>query len=101
MVKSDKKLVAGVISTLAEYVDVPIWLLRAVFLVFFFGIFGLSFGIGSVPVIIIYYVISAMIPDKKRIQEKKLEEIKKLYKKSLITKEEFDNKKREILNTEN
>jgi phage shock protein PspC (stress-responsive transcriptional regulator) len=98
MVKSEKKLVAGVISTFAEQIDMPIWLLRALFLVFFFGIFGLSFGIGSVPVIIIYFVISVMIPDKKRIQEKKLEELKKLYKKSLITKEEFDKKKNDILN---
>lgn len=98
MVKSDKKLVAGVISTLAEQMDIPIWLLRAVFLVFFFGIGGLTFGVGSVPVIIIYFVISMIIPNKKRIQEKKLEELNKLYKKSLITKEEFDEKKNDILN---
>ena len=100
MVKSDKKLVAGVISTLAEQILVPIWLLRVVFLVFFLGLFGLSFGIGSVPVIIIYFIISSLIPDKKRIQEKKLKKIKKLYKKSLITKDEFEKKKDEILNTE-
>jgi len=100
MVKSDKKLVAGVISTLAEQIDMPIWLLRAVFIILFLGLFGFSFGIGNIPVVIVYFVISGLIPDKKRIQEKKLEKIKKLYKKSLITKDEFEKKKDEILNTE-
>lgn len=54
---STDKWVGGVIGGFAKWVGVNSDFLRVVFIVLFFGVGGLSFGIGSGAVTMIYFLL--------------------------------------------
>jgi phage shock protein PspC (stress-responsive transcriptional regulator) len=58
MVRNSKdKLIGGVIGGFATWVGVNSSFLRVIFIILFLGIGGLSFGIGSGAVAIIYFLL--------------------------------------------
>lgn len=59
---SDKWL-GGVIAGFASWLGVSSSFLRVVFIVLFFGIGGLSFGIGSGAVTLIYFLLWWLVKD--------------------------------------
>jgi phage shock protein PspC (stress-responsive transcriptional regulator) len=54
---SSDKWIGGVIGGIAKWLGINSGFLRVVFLVLFFGIGGLSFGIGSGAVALIYFLL--------------------------------------------
>lgn len=54
---STDKWIGGVIGGLATWLGINSSFLRVVFIVLFFGIGGLSFGIGSGAVALIYFLM--------------------------------------------
>ena len=54
---SNDKWIGGVIGGFATWLGINSDFLRVVFLVLFFGIGGLSFGIGSGAVALIYFLL--------------------------------------------
>ena len=58
MVRNSKdKLIGGVIGGFATWLGVNSSFLRVIFIILFLGIGGLSFGIGSGAVAIIYFLL--------------------------------------------
>lgn len=54
---STDKWIGGVIGGIAKWVGVNSSFLRALFIILFFGVGGLSFGIGSGAVALIYFLL--------------------------------------------
>jgi phage shock protein PspC (stress-responsive transcriptional regulator) len=64
MKRSDNdKIVGGVFGGIGESTSIPAWLLRVVFIILLFGIGGITIGIGSGALILIYCLMWMFIPE--------------------------------------
>jgi phage shock protein C len=59
---ADDRWLGGILGGIARAVGVPAGLLRGLFLVFFFGVGGLTFGISAGATLVIYLIFWITLP---------------------------------------